>query len=92
MASANVNAVRELYEHWARGDWAAGAEKFADELVDCGDRVLSLGHQYATGRASGAELSMRMYDVFTFRDGEIVEFHISRDEGVARRLAGFNAR
>ncbi len=70
MASANVNAVREFYEHWARGDW----------------------HQYATGRASGAELSMRMYDVFTFRDGEIVEFHISRDEGVARRLAGFNAR
>lgn len=64
----------------------------ADELVDCGDRILVIGRQYATGRASGVVLEMPVFTVWVFRDGKIAEFHSSRDEGVARRRAGLNVR
>jgi ketosteroid isomerase-like protein len=133
MAADDVEKLREIYDHWARGDWRAGSELFAedlhattfdadgdeitlnsreelrtwfrsflgqwhdfrqeiDELVDCGDRVLVIGRQSATGRASGVRLEMPVFNVWVFRGGKAVEFHTTRHEGVARRKAGFDAR
>lgn len=133
MAADDVQKVREVYEHWARGEWREKAELFAedlrsttfdadgdeitlnsreelaswlrgflsqwhdfrqevDQLIDCGDRVLVVGHQSATGRASGVRLEMPVFTVWVFQDGKIVEFHSTRHEGVARRKAGLNAR
>jgi ketosteroid isomerase-like protein len=133
MAADDVAKVREIYEHWARGNWVSGREHFADdlrsttfdadgdeihlnsreeletwfrgflqqwddfrqdvdELVDCGDRVLVIGHQSATGHVSGVRLEMPVFTVWVFRDGKIVEFHSTRHEGVARRKAGLNVR
>jgi len=63
-----------------------------DELLDLGDRILSIGRQTATGRASGVSVEIRIYNVFVFDDGRVVEFHVTRHEDVARRRAGLNAR
>lgn len=131
MAAEDVAKVREIYEHWERGDWSAGAELFAEdlysttfdadgdeiecrtreelaawlrgflkqwdeirqeleEIVDCGDRIYAVARQYATGRASGADLAMHVYNVWVFRDGRVAEFHTTRHEGVARRKAGLS--
>jgi len=133
VAAEDVEKVREVYEHWAHGDWGAGAELFAEdlyattfdadgdeiechsraeladwlrgflkqwdeirqeaeEIVDCGDRVYAVARQYGTGRASGVDLAMTVYNVWIFRDGRVVEFHTTRHEGVARAKAGLNAR
>ena len=61
-----------------------------DEIVECGDRILMVGHQTATGRASGARLEMPVYTVWRFREGKVVEFHSTRHEDVARRVAGLD--
>ena len=133
MTATNVERVREVYEHWSRGDWRFTADWFGDdavyttfdadgeeivlegademgrwfrgfleqwrdfrqemhELIDCGDRVLAVGRQFATGRASGAELDMRVYNVWVFRDGRLAELLVTRHEGAALRKAGINVR
>ena len=33
MSAADVERLRELYSHWAQGDWRYGAELFADDVV-----------------------------------------------------------
>ena len=85
---------REEMVTWLRGfleQWDDFRQE-ANELVDCGDRILAIGRQYAIGRASGVVLDMPVFTVWVFREGKIVEFHSSRHEGVARRKAGLNAR
>ena len=32
MAAEDVEKLREVYEHWSRGNWRAGTELFADEV------------------------------------------------------------
>jgi ketosteroid isomerase-like protein len=133
MAAEDVDAVRSVYDGWARGDWNTGVDLFAEdlyattfdadgdeiechsraelagwlrgflkqwenirqeaeEIVDCGDRVYAVARQYGTGRASGVELVMPVYNVWVLRGGQVVEFHTTRHEGVARRKAGLNVR
>jgi ketosteroid isomerase-like protein len=133
MPAAPVETVREIYEHWARGDFRFGAELFAEDLTATtfdadgdeiplrgraelagwmrqfleqwadfrqealeitadGDRVLVAGRQFGTGRTSQVELEMPFYTAWVIRDGQVVGFHTSRREEIARRAAGFNAR
>ena len=33
MSAADLEALRELYRHWAQGDWRYGADLFADDVV-----------------------------------------------------------
>ena len=55
--------------------WASGFEDFgfeADEIVDAGDSVLVLLHQWGRGRDTGAEVESRTWQAFTLRSGKIV--------------------
>jgi ketosteroid isomerase-like protein len=55
--------------------WAAGFEDFgfeADELIDAGDSVVVLLHQWGRGRETGAQVESRTWQVFDFRGGKIV--------------------
>jgi uncharacterized protein len=58
---------RAYHEAWER------IEYDYDELIDAGDRVISVDHERGCGRASGAEVEFTQYAVWTIRDGKIVE-------------------
>ena len=130
MSAEDVEKVRQIYAHWARGDWRYGADQFAedgtfttfdssddeivcqgreafqhwfrefleqwddlrqdaDEVIECpSGRILAIGRQSAAGRASGVRIEMPIYNVWTVRDGKIVEFFTTRHEDAARRVAG----
>ena len=62
-----------------------------EELVDAGDRVLAVVTRHGRGRVSGAEVSDRIYNVWTFRDGVVVAFDSVRDRAEALALAGLDA-
>jgi ketosteroid isomerase-like protein len=51
-----------------------------EELIDAGDRVVSVGTTRGRGRASGADVVWKHAGVWTIRDGKIV------------RVVWFNAR
>jgi ketosteroid isomerase-like protein len=43
------------------------------ELIDAGNRVISVDHERGRGRASGAEVEFTQYAVWTIRQGQIVQ-------------------
>jgi ketosteroid isomerase-like protein len=47
-----------------------------EELVDAGDQVVAALHQRARGRASGAQVDIRIGQVWTVRDGQAVAWRI----------------
>jgi ketosteroid isomerase-like protein len=60
-----------------------------EEVRDLGDdRVLVLGHIYARGRASGAEVSSQVGHVFEFREGRVVRGWAYPSHEQALRTAG----
>jgi ketosteroid isomerase-like protein len=44
----------------------------AAELIDAGDQVVSIDTEQARGRASGVDVDLTQYAVWTVRDGKIV--------------------
>jgi ketosteroid isomerase-like protein len=62
--------VREFFSDWF-GAWRDLRFK-RERLIDVGDRVVQITCLTGRGRATGAEVSIRGGDVFTFRDGKIV--------------------
>ena len=59
-----------------------------EELIDAGDRVLAVVVRHGRGRVSGAEVSDRIFHVWTFRDGMVVAFDSLRDKAEALALVG----
>jgi ketosteroid isomerase-like protein len=56
----------ELYEAWEE------YEHDCHELIDAGDHVVSIVTDRGRGRASGAEVELSGYGVWTIRDGKII--------------------
>jgi ketosteroid isomerase-like protein len=54
------------YEAWER------VEPDLRELLDAGDHVVSIEITRGRGRASGVEVELQQYGVWTIRDGKIV--------------------
>jgi ketosteroid isomerase-like protein len=61
-------------QSWFREWFAAweGLEDRYDELIDAGQRVISVGSIRAQGRSSGVEVEMHAASVWTIREGRIV--------------------
>lgn|SRR5262245_2382267 len=62
--------VREFF-----GQWSAAFDDFgfeAEEVLDAGDSVLVLLHQWGRGKDTGAEVESRTWQVFTLRGGKVV--------------------
>ena len=82
---------RDAFQRWFREfleQWEDLRQE-ADELIECpSGRILAIGRQSATGKASGVRIEMPIYNVWALRDGEIVEFFTTRHEDAARRVAG----
>ena len=63
-------AVRELWKRWDN-EWEE-LETVADEILDAGDKVVLAIRYRGRGRGSGIEVSDRLFEVHTFRDGQCV--------------------
>ena len=63
-------AVRELWKRWDK-EWEE-LETVADQFLDAGDNVVVTIRYRGRGRGSGVEVSDRLFEVHTFRDGQCV--------------------
>ena len=61
-------AVRDLWKRWDT-EWEE-LETVADEILDAGDKVVLAISYRGRGRGSGVEVSDRLFEVHTFRDGQ----------------------
>lgn len=81
-----LDAWRQWLEQW--DDYGAEVE----ELIDCGEDVLVVAREHASGSGSGASVSSRVYAVITVRDEKITRWRTFYDEASARRAAGLETR
>ena len=72
------DGVRASWERWLENFEEYGLE--VDSISDHGDRVLVTGAERGRGRASGADVSARVWVVCTFRDGKILRYEEFYDE------------
>ena len=80
---------RGVLESWTR--WHENFAQYRGELEevrDCGDRVLAVAREEASGTASGAPVTARLYQVLTFRDGKVLRYQEFYDEQAALEAAG----
>ena len=58
-----------------------------EELIDAGDKVVAVVHQWGVGRASGIRVERRVGQVWTVRDGKVVRWEIYEDRDEALEAA-----
>jgi ketosteroid isomerase-like protein len=75
---------RDLYEAWAT------YEHDCHELIDVGDQVISIVTDRGRGRASGADVEISAYGVWTIREGKIVRAVWYRTRKDALEAAGLS--
>jgi ketosteroid isomerase-like protein len=63
-------AAWRFYSDWF-GAWRDLRFEF-ERVIDAGDEVVVITRMSGRGRVTGAEVSIRAADVYTFRDGKIV--------------------
>jgi ketosteroid isomerase-like protein len=69
--------------------WAGGANVEVEELIDAGDKVLVLIHFGGRGKASGIDVEVRVWNLWTFRDGKPVAWtYFGEDRAEAIEAAG----
>ena len=79
-------AVRDFFEQWL-GAWES-YEAEVKELVDAGDRVVSLAWQRGRFGGSEAKVENRYAQVFTLSEGKIVRVQAYSDPAKALEDAG----
>ncbi len=81
-------AVREMWKRWD-SEWEE-LETFAEEFIDAGDHVVMAVRYRCRGRASGVEVTDRLFEVHTFRDGQCVRKLDFRERSEALDAAGLS--
>jgi ketosteroid isomerase-like protein len=77
----------QLGEAWE--DWPLWEPQ---ELIDADDRVAAFIRTTARGKGSGAEVEAYVWNVWTFRDGKVVELkYFGDDRAAALEAAGLPA-
>ncbi len=80
----------EQVAEFLRG-WAGGFDDFGfepEQIIDAGDSVLVLLHQWGRGKDTGAPVESRTWQAFTFRDDRVVHCHGYATEAEAREAVG----
>jgi ketosteroid isomerase-like protein len=85
MSQENVEAVRAAYDAWNRGDLEE------QEFIGAGEHVVVFLRLMGKGRHSGIEVEMRVYDVFTFRDGKVARHRLYDSRAEALEAVGFES-
>jgi ketosteroid isomerase-like protein len=81
-------AVQEMWKRWD-SEWEE-LETFAEELIDAGDHVVMAVRYRGRGRGSGVEVTDRLFEVHTFRDGRCVRKADFRERSEALEAAGLS--
>jgi ketosteroid isomerase-like protein len=69
-------------------DWPAWEPQ---ELIDAGDKVVAFIRTTARGKGSGAEVEAHVWNLWTFRDGKLVELgYFGDDRAAALEAAGIS--
>ncbi len=82
----------EQVAEFLRG-WAGGFEDFgfgADRIIDAGESVLVLLHQWGRGKDTGAQVESRSWQAFAFSDDKIVHCHGYATEAEALEAVGLS--
>ena len=74
--------ARDWVGTWDDWEWEI------EELIDCGDRVLTVMRQSGTGKGSGVHVEQQTFFVYTLRDGQIVCAAILFDRAQALEAVG----
>lgn len=80
--------VRAMWERWD-GTWDE-LETVPEEFIDAGKQVLVTVHYSARGRGSGIKYEERLFDVYTFSDGQCVRKQEFRERSEALEAAGLD--
>jgi len=70
-------------------EWSGGFDDFgfaAEEFIDVGDSIVVHLHQWGRGKETGAQVESRTWQVFTFRDGKVIQCR-----GYATKAEAFSA-
>ena len=81
-----VDGVRRAFDAWFETwEWM---KLEIEDIRTAGDRVLFRLHQRAKGRTSAAEVEIRSYNVYTFRDGLVTLVELFTECEPALEAAG----
>jgi ketosteroid isomerase-like protein len=81
-------AVLGMWERWD-STWEE-LETVPEEFVDAGDQVLVTVYYSARGRGSGIKYEERLFDVYTFSNGQCVRKREFRERTEAAEAAGLD--
>jgi ketosteroid isomerase-like protein len=79
---------------WLTEDWGSAWESYSlepEQLVDAGDKVLSIFTVTARGKGSGVEIKRRNATVTTVQNGRVARVEYFTTEEEARAAAGLAA-
>ena len=81
--------ARAFYEREWRDTWEDGIRWKPEELIDAGEKVLAFVWTSVRGKASGVQVEVRVWNMWTFRDGMPVEWkYFGEDRAAALEAAG----
>jgi ketosteroid isomerase-like protein len=80
--------VRAMWERWD-STWD-DLETVPEDFLDAGDEVLVTVYYSARGRGSGIAYEERLFDVYTFSDGQCVRKREFREPSDAAEAAGLD--
>jgi ketosteroid isomerase-like protein len=83
---AGAENIRRVFE--GVGEAWSDVEYFEDEIIDRGDVVVRVGGMRARGKGSGAEVTARGTQVWTFRDEVPVSVRLYQTRGEAMEAIG----
>jgi uncharacterized protein len=63
-------------------------QAIADEFLDAGDTIISLGHYRATHKQTGIAVNAQFAHVWRVRDGKVIAFQQYTDTAQAQRAVG----
>ncbi len=86
--SSGFDAMRADMERWASS--FDELDVTIEEIIDAGDQVIVVAHHRGRGRASGAEVDTRFYEVYTLREGKISRVDEYTERGEALEAAGLS--
>jgi ketosteroid isomerase-like protein len=78
----------EAFNRQYRESWADLAAEFLELTEAPGDRVLAFVRQTALGRKSGVPIEIHYFQLWTFRDGRVIQIDFFRHRADALQAAG----
>jgi ketosteroid isomerase-like protein len=88
-AVKGIDAIREAWTLWSAAFDELRAD--VDEWTDMGNAVIGEVHWQGRGKASGMSIDVRQFDVYEFRDGQIVRATLGlKSKDAALKTAGLS--